>query len=99
VGRAGVGVILPLLGACALAACAGLPSVGGRPLPPEGSQAAEPIYRDLADIPAPPSITPPDVNQGMIEALTADRAKTAQAAEDLRRQPFDQPDPATKLGF
>jgi hypothetical protein len=39
------------------------------------------------------------MNRSTIEALTTDRAKTAQAAQDLRRQPFMQPDPATKPGF
>jgi hypothetical protein len=103
-GRTGVGarsfaplaVFAPV--AFSLAACAGLPQIGGAPLPPEGTQ-AQPIYRDLADIPDPPPITPMEANQGTIQALTEDRAKTAQAAEDLRRQPFNQPDSATQPGF
>jgi hypothetical protein len=38
-------------------------------------------------------------NEMTIEGLAQDRAKTAQAAEDLRRQPFMQPDSDTKPGF
>ncbi|HXJ01146.1 MAG TPA: hypothetical protein VNH44_07975 [Micropepsaceae bacterium] len=81
-----------------LAACSGLPKINGAPLPPEKGD-ANPVYRDLADIPDPPQITATETNQGTVKALTEDRANTAQAAEDLRRQPFDQPDPATHSGF
>jgi hypothetical protein len=59
----------------------------------------EPVYRDLADIPPAPSVTPMADNEMTIEGLAQDRAKTAQAAEDLRRQPFMQPDSDTKPGF
>jgi hypothetical protein len=81
-----------------LTACAGLPNVGGAPLPPERAE-APPTYRDLADIPSPPRVTPPEMNQNTIQTLTDDRAKTAQAADDLRRQPFDQPDSTSQPGF
>jgi len=81
-----------------LGACGGLPKIAGSPLPPE-PMAAKPVYRDLADIPAPPTVTPPEMNQGTIQTLTDDRAKTAQAADDLRREPFNQPDSAIQPGF
>ena len=81
-----------------LGACAELPRIGGEPLPPPRDERA-PVYRDLADIPEPPVVTPHSENQSTIQALTEDRARTAQAAENLRRQPFDQPDPATVPGF
>jgi hypothetical protein len=81
-----------------LAACSGLPEIGGAPLPPETSPVM-PVYRDLADIPEPPAITPQAANDMTIETLADDRAKTAQAADDLRRQPFMQPDSDIKPGF
>jgi hypothetical protein len=89
--------IVPL-GLLALAACSSLPRIGGSPLPPE-TNPVEPVYRDLADIPEAPPITPMADNEMTIKDLAQDRAKTAQAAEDLRRQPFMQPDSDTKPGF
>jgi hypothetical protein len=90
---------LPSLMAVALAACAGLPAIGGQQLPKETAPAVPPSYRDLADIPEPPAVSPPEANQEAIQSLTMDRAKTAQTAEDLRRQPFTMPDPSTPPGF
>ena len=58
-----------------------------------------PVYRDLADIPEPPPVTPQAANDMTIETLAEDRAKTAHAADDLRRQPFMQPDSDIKPGF
>ena len=81
-----------------LGACGGLPKIAGSPLPSEQSL-AKPVYRDLADIPAPPTVTPTEQNQGTIQALMKDRASTAQSADDLRRQPFNQPDSAIQPGF
>ncbi len=81
-----------------LAACSNLPRIGGEQLPPE-TNPAPPVYRNLADIPEPPPVAPMEANEKTIQALTEDRAKTAQAATDLRRQPFMQPDSATKPGF
>jgi hypothetical protein len=72
--------------------------IGGAPVPPDPTD-VRPVYRDLADIPDAPSVTPSEMNEDTIQALTQDRAKTAQAAQDLRRQPFDQPDSATQSGF
>jgi hypothetical protein len=82
----------------ALGACAELPRIAGAPLPPPKDEPA-PVYRDLADIPEPPAITPQAENESTIQTLTEDRAKAAQAAEDLRRQPFDQPDTSKTPGF
>jgi hypothetical protein len=81
----------------ALAGCNTVPKIAGVSDAPEPM--STPVYRNLADIPEPPTITAPEMNQGTIQTLTDDRAKTAQAAEDLRRQPFNQPDPATQPGF
>jgi len=89
--------LFPPLLALILAACAGLPAIGGRPLPPATGQAGAPLYRDLAGIPDPPPISLPEANQAAIQSLTMDRARTAEAAEDLRRQPFAPPDPAPPL--
>ena len=96
--RRGMG-FLPSLLAVALAACAGLPAIGGQSLPKDPLPATPPVYRDLADIPEPPRVSPPEANQEAIDSLMEDRAKTAQTAETLRGQPFTMPDPATTLGF
>ena len=90
---------LPLVFILALSACAGLPAIGGQNLPKDTAPAPPPVYRDLADIPDPPKVSAPEENQEAIDSLSADRAKTAQTAEELRRQPFTMPDPATTLGF
>ena len=97
--RRWMGFLLPSLTAVALAACSGLPAIGGQQLPKEATPAAPPVYRDLADIPEAPPISPQEANEEAIQSLTADRAKTAQTAEDLRRQPFTMPDPSTPPGF
>ena len=91
--------MLPSLLAVALAACAGLPRIEGLALPKEAAPATAPVYRDLADIPEPPKISAPEENQEAIESLSTDRAKTAQSAEELRRQPFTMPEPAMTLDF
>jgi hypothetical protein len=86
------------LSTLALVACAGLPKIDGAPLPPEPMQ-TKPVYRDLADIPAPPAISPPEMNQAAIQALMKDRAAAVETADNLRRQPFTQPDSAVQPGF
>jgi type IV pilus biogenesis protein CpaD/CtpE len=83
----------------ALAACAGLPAIEGEQLPKDTSSAGPIVYRDLADIPEAPPVSRPQANQAAIESLMMDRAKTAETAQDLRRQPFNMPDPSTPLGF
>ena len=88
--------MLPVL--FAVGACSELPRIAGSPLPPAKDEAA-PMYRDLADIPEAPLITSEEDKETATKALTEDRANTAQAAEALRRQPFDQPDPAKIPGF
>jgi len=90
---------LPSLLAVALAGCANLPAIEGEQLPKDASPAGPTVYRDLADIPDPPPISPPKANQEAIESLMMDRAKTAQTAEDLRQQPFNMPDSSTPPGF
>ena len=97
-GRRWVG-FLPFIMAAALAACSGLPAIEGKQLPKDTSPAGPIVYRDLADVPEAPPISPPAANQAAIESLMTDRAKTAETAEDLRRQPFNMPDPSTPLGF
>jgi hypothetical protein len=82
----------------ALAACSSLPQIGGATVPPDNS-ANQPVYRDLADIPEPPAITPQAANDMTVNSLAKDRASTAQAADNLRRQPFMQPESNTTPGF
>ena len=52
------------------------------------------VFRDLADIPERPGVTARDVNDQALESLAEDRARTAQAAESLRDEPFTTPEPA-----
>jgi hypothetical protein len=81
-----------------LAACGNLPEINGAPLPPEPAD-AHPVYRDLSDIPEAPAVTSMEKNEDAIQALAQDRAKAAEAGQDLRGQPFDEPDPAKQPGF
>jgi len=52
------------------------------------------VFRDLADIPERPDITAREVNDEAAKALAEDRARTAQAIESLRSEPFTPPEPA-----
>jgi hypothetical protein len=91
--------IFPFLMAVALAACTHLPAIEGEQLPKEMSPAAATVYRDLADIPDVPRISPAAAKAEAIQSLMMDQAKTAETADDLRRQPFNMPDPSTTPGF
>ena len=51
-------------------------------------------FRDLADIPEKPAVTAREVNDQTAQSLAEDRARTAQAVEDLRNEPFSPPEPA-----
>ena len=51
-------------------------------------------FRDLADIPERPDVTARGVNEQAEQALAEDRARTAQAIERLRSEPFAAPEPA-----
>jgi hypothetical protein len=51
-------------------------------------------FRDLADIPERPGVTAREVNDQAVQSLEEDRARTAQAAESLRNEPFSTPEPA-----
>ena len=53
-------------------------------------------FRDLADIPARPEVTAREINQQAVQSLAEDRARTAQAADRLRSEPFAEPEPAPK---
>jgi hypothetical protein len=52
------------------------------------------MYRDLADIPERPDVAAREVNDQAAKSLADDRARTAQAVESLRNEPFTQPEPA-----
>jgi hypothetical protein len=90
--KPGRGALFPLL-AVALAACAHLPMVGGKPLPPV-SKEGPPMYRDLADIPDAPPISTPNSTDEAIKSLDQERMETEKAAGDLENQPFTAPAPA-----
>ena len=53
-----------------------------------------PVYRDLADIPERPDVTPTSMNQQAVQNLRDERARTMEAAESLRREPVTPPEPA-----
>jgi len=52
------------------------------------------VFRDLADIPERPDVTAREVNDRAAQSLEEDRARTAQAIDDLRSEPFSPPEPA-----
>ncbi len=52
------------------------------------------VFRDLADIPERPDVTAREVNDRAAQSLEEDRARTAQAIEGLRSEPFAAPEPA-----
>ena len=52
------------------------------------------VFRDLADIPERPGVTAREVNDRAAKSLADDRARTAQAIEGLRSEPFESPEPA-----
>jgi hypothetical protein len=52
------------------------------------------VFRDLADIPGRPDVTAREVNDRAAQSLEEDRARTAQAIEGLRNEPFATPEPA-----
>lgn len=79
----------PLTAAVALLALSSV-SLGGC----LGSPDAMLEYRDLADIPERPDVTAREVNDQAAKSLADDRARTAQAIESLRNEPFTQPEPA-----
>ena len=56
-------------------------------------------FRDLADIPEKPAVTAREVNDQAAQSLAEDRARTAQAIEDLRNEPFSPPEPAPPVSF
>jgi hypothetical protein len=76
-----------------------VPSIGGQRLPAIGVEATGTTYRDLADIPNRPSVSPPEANQAAVDSLMADRNKTSEAADQLRRQPFTPPEPGSRVDF
>ena len=96
--RRKVGILIPI-SLFALAACGTVPTIGGRPLPAIGAEATGTTYRDLADIPNLPRVSPPEENQAAIEGLAAERSRTGEAAGELRRQPFTPPEPAPRVDF
>jgi hypothetical protein len=56
-------------------------------------------FRDLADIPEKPAVTAREVNDQAAQSLADDRARTAQAVEGLRNEPFSPPEPAPPVSF
>ena len=59
-----------------------------------GMGASPPVYRNLADIPDRPQVTPKETNEKAVQNLAEERAKTMEAGENLRREPVTTPAPA-----
>ena len=53
-------------------------------------------FRDLADISEKPDVTAREENDQAAQVLMEDRARTAQAIESLRNEPFTPPEPASR---
>jgi hypothetical protein len=89
----GWAALLPGL-AVLLAACATAPGFAPA-VPGAQPQPDSIVYRNLAEIPERPEAPPMEAVDKTVQDLTTDRAMAAQAADALRRAPFDTPDPAT----
>jgi hypothetical protein len=86
------------MAAFAMASCA-QNSVFSEPILPATVGSAGPIsYKALSEIPARPEVPQAEMREETVEALTADRAATAQAASRLRDEPFKPPDPLPPPG-
>jgi len=96
--RAAIFTAVPLA-ALGLASCGELPAIAGAPEPVRGMPAPVVMYRDLADIPARPTLHSAMEDRNDIQTLTADRARAAQEADRLRNEPFVTPAPAMKSEF
>jgi hypothetical protein len=59
-----------------------------------GCGGSDVVYRNLADIPDRPSVTPKDMNDKAVQNLTEERAKAMEAGENLRRETVTTPAPA-----
>jgi hypothetical protein len=59
-----------------------------------GCGGSEVVYRNLADIPDRPQVTPKDMNDKAVQNLTEERAKAMEAGENLRRESVTTPAPA-----
>ncbi len=59
-----------------------------------GCGGSEAVYRNLADIPDRPPVTPKDMNDKAAQNLAEERAKTMEAAEKLRGESVTTPAPA-----
>ena len=74
--------------------CAELSLLKGPMLPASAAMPMAVTYRDLATIPVRPFRTGEEENRETSDALDADRAATAEAANRLKAEPFEMPAPA-----
>ena len=87
-----------VMAAFAMASCA-QNSLFSEPNLPETASSMGPVsYKALSEIPARPEAPEAGMREETVEALTADRAATAQAASRLRDEPFKPPDPPPPQG-
>ena len=76
--------------ACLVSACAIRPAGFDADT---GANGEPPMFRNLAGLPEKPPAPEMDAAEKAKQALTADRATAAAAADELRREPFAMPDP------
>jgi hypothetical protein len=69
------------------------PLIGEPKVPDPGGMSVSGSYRDLSTIPAKPPKTESEAQQKALDSLDAERAATAEAADGLRKAPFDTPAP------
>jgi hypothetical protein len=86
------------MGALSMASCMQeLPLL--EPNIPDAAKDTDPVpYRSLSSIPEKPLTTPAEMHDQDVNALTAERAATADAANRLREAPFTTPDPPAPPG-
>lgn len=77
-----------------LAGCTHLPEIGGMALPQLNDQ--PPVaYPDLTDIPEAPPVTPANMANAAIGVLSQERRSAEHAADQLQKEPFTNPTPAS----
>jgi len=86
------------IAALAMAACADTKKLFGRPDLADMAGNQPLSYRALSTIPKKPDLPPQEMRDEAVQALTADRAATAQAADRLRNESVTPPEPPPPLG-
>lgn len=86
------------MGALAMASCMQKLPLLEPDIPDTDTNTGPVTYRSLSSIPEKPLTTPAEMHDQDVNALTAERAATADAAGRLRDAPFITPDPPPPPG-